>query len=320
VYVCLVCDPAAVTDITENTDSENENEDTAASSDGNYSEEEEARPAVEAKKSLYDKTLCCFYCKKILKRKMLRHLRRVHANEAEVAEALVCKDRQQRILEITQLTNLGNFNHNCKVIEAGVGDLIVKKDTLKDVPLQDKIDAYLPCVYCCAFYMKQYLWRHLSCCRCKQLADDVSTRNIVGRSRLMLRGSVGNKTLGVDPVFKKEVLDSMRFDEVTRTALNDEVILKYGKSLHRRLGRSKSRANDIAQRMRKLARVMLHTKATGSVSSPSEADENIPSEADENFPSEENIHVSDNLTVGLNDCGSEDSCDLFLTGVYMDCV
>jgi len=297
VYACLASDTAAVNDVY------NENEDTAAGSDGNDSEEDEARPAVKAWKRSYDRLSCCFYCKKILKRKMLRHLTNVHANEAEVAEALACKDKQRRILGIARLTNLGNFNHNCKVIEAGKGDLIVARESVQVMSLQDKIDVCLPCVYCCAFHTRNNLWRHVQNCRFKPSTDDIGTTDIVRQCRLLLQSSVKTKISSVDdvPDFKQEVLKSMRFDEVTRTVLNDEMILKYGRSLHQRLVQSKSRCYTISQCMRKLARLMLCineitesrqcklslseclsasyfdtvVKATSSLGSPSEAAENI---------------------------------------------
>jgi len=325
VSVCLVSDSEATTHITEYTDNDvyNENEDTAAGSDGNDSEEDETRPAVKVRKRSYDRLSCCFYCKKILKRKMLRHLTNVHANEAEIAEVLACKDKKRRILGITQLTNLGNFNYNCKVIEAGEGDLIIGRVTKKNMSLQQIIDAYLPCAYCFVFYMKSDLWRHVNKCRFKPSEDDTSTR--------MLQGAVRNKTLSVDPVFKEELLDSMRSDEVTQTVLNNELIMKYGTSLYRRLGRSK--AHDISRRLQQLARLISSKKGRPmcSLCSPlgdenisSGGAENIPSEAAENtteiIPSEENVDVSDSPTIGLNSCGSEESCDLYMTGVYMDCV
>ena len=261
VSVCLASDPASVMHITESTDYDSEeDEDTAA---GNDSEENEARPAVKARKRSYDRVSCCFYCKKMIKMNMPRHLRRVHSQETEVAEVLVCKDKHRRMLGFMWLTCRGNFNHNCTVIEAGKGDVIIGRGMKKgtSMSLQDKIDAYLPCVYCCVFYTKQHLWRHVPNCHFKPSGDDMSTKNYVRRCLLMLQGAVKNKTLGVDPVFKKEIVDLMRSDEVTQTVLNDDLIVKYGKTLHQRLGRSKNRANDISQHMRQLARLMLRINA-----------------------------------------------------------
>ena len=51
----------------------------------------------------------------------------------------------------------------------------------------------------------------------------------------------------------------MRRDKITATLSNDELILRYGRTLHRRLDRNS--ANDISQRMQQLARLMIHINA-----------------------------------------------------------
>ena len=67
------------------------------------------------------------------------------------------------------------------------------------------------------------------------------------------------KTCNVDDEFKEQVLQTMRGDEITATVSNDELILRYGRTLHRRLGRN--RANDISQCMRQLARLTIRVNA-----------------------------------------------------------
>jgi len=71
--------------------------------------EKKARP--------YDRTACCFYCKKMVKLNMPRHLIHVHGHETEAAKVLSCKYKQQKRLELVRLTNRGNFNYNCRLIE-----------------------------------------------------------------------------------------------------------------------------------------------------------------------------------------------------------
>ena len=117
--------------------------------------------------------------------------------------------------------------------------------------LDEKIGRYLPCVHCCAFYMKHDLWRHAQHCRFKEGTSNI---NVVGRASIMLQGAT-NKTFKVNGPFEQQVLQSMRQDEIMQTVLNDDVIIKYGRNLHQRLGRN--RAHDISQRMRQLARLIL---------------------------------------------------------------
>ena len=150
------------------------------------------------------------------------------------------------------LTNRGNFKHNCNVIERGQADLIVGRQSTKPMTLSQKIQSYLPCVYCCVLYMKHDLWRHAQKCRFRCL-DDMTCNSILVHSTMMLRGAVDIKS-HVNDRFKADVLQGMRNDYITNIVLGDEIILKYGQHLHQRLGRN--RAHDISQRMRQLARLM----------------------------------------------------------------
>jgi len=45
-------------------------------------------------------------------------------------------------------------------MESGEGELIVGREANKEMTLREKIDAYLPCAYCCVMYLKHDLWRH----------------------------------------------------------------------------------------------------------------------------------------------------------------
>jgi len=203
----------------------------------------------------YDRTMVCFYCDKTIKLNMPRHLRRVHGNEPDVARLLACRDAEEQKLGFARITNRGNFKHNCTVIETGEGDLIVGRQPTKTLTLSDKIQSYLPCVHCCVMFLKHDLWRHAQNCRFKPSADDTNPSNVVVLSRMMLRGAVQiRNSTTVNQGFKNEVLKGMRNDDITTVVLGDEIILKYGQSLHQRLG--KNRAHDISQRMRQLGRLV----------------------------------------------------------------
>ena len=200
----------------------------------------------------YDRTMVCFYCDKVIKLNMPRHLKRVHSDEADVARLLACSSAEEKKLGFARLTNRGNFKHNCNVIESGQGDLIVGRQSTKPMTLSQKIQSYLPCIYCCVLYMKHDLWRHAQKCRFR-CPDDMTCNSILIHSRMMLRGAVDIK-LDVNDKFKADVLQGMRNDCITKIVLGDAIILKYGQHLHQRLGRN--RAHDISQRMRQLARLI----------------------------------------------------------------
>ena len=202
----------------------------------------------------YDKQMACMYCNKLIKLNMPRHLVRAHGSEFEVAKLLAYSNKNQKLLGFARLTNRGNFLHNYRVMESGEGELIVGREANKEMTLREKIDAYLPCAYCCVMYLKHDLWRHAKRCRFRT-ADNTTAHSIVGKSRMIVRGALNQDTANVDQKFRCDILEGMRSDEVTDVVMSDALILKYGADLYLQLGRI--RAHDISQRMRQLARLLM---------------------------------------------------------------
>ena len=199
-------------------------------------------------KRKYDKTLACVFCHKLLKMKIKRHLRTVHKDEPEVARLMKLSDAKEADLGFARLRARGNFNHNTDALESGRGSLIVsRRARLKRSPRK-----YLPCVHCLNMFLSKDLYRHSRRCPVKKASDPSVKEAVKTASRYLLSGVVNSY---VSPKFKTEVLDNMRHDDISKTCEKDEIILRFGLSLHARLGRR--RANDISQRMRQLGRLLI---------------------------------------------------------------
>lgn len=139
----------------------------------------------------------------------------------------------------------GIFNHNVAVLKEKAGVFYVARSSDKSHYVED----YLPCCHCQQFIIKRELYRH--CRRCKLRSDD-QPRHYAADGRLILDGALlANRS--VPKSFTSQVLTRMRDDTLTKVVKNDISIMKFGASLLRKLG--PKRANDIAQRMRQLARL-----------------------------------------------------------------
>ena len=204
----------------------------------------------------YDKELCCYFCQRMFKHKIKRHLVSVHKNEPEVVSILSKSKSDQKLL-FSSLVHRGNFNHNVQVLELGTGLLIVGRRPKTPA----KVDDYLPCIYCLAFYLGKDLHAHTSVCQHNSDVGDKSkneNKNILGKARMLLAGALHQDFATMSDVFRREVFDTMRIDEVSRYVRTDDLIIKYGATLHRRHG--KNRCHDISQKMRHLARLVLAVK------------------------------------------------------------
>lgn len=74
-------------------------------------------PTYEGKdnKRNYSKDDYCFYCKKKFTSKISKHILTVHSEETEVAQAIL-KSKNDRTDILYKLQQLGNYQHNTKVI------------------------------------------------------------------------------------------------------------------------------------------------------------------------------------------------------------
>lgn len=173
---------------------------------------------------------CAFCCKMVFQ--MPRHLKRVHRDVPEVANA----DSQS----LRKIIGVGIFKHNIEVLKAGRGQLIVSRSSTGNRIAED----YVPCKFCLNFFLKDDLYRH---CRTCVLNDDKKQHSFVADGILLLDGAIDQN---IPMRLSAKILSKMRRDSVTDTVKSDDLL---GNSLLKKLG--PRRAHSIAQKMRQLAKL-----------------------------------------------------------------
>lgn len=73
----------------------------------------------------YNKKHVCFYCE-ISQAKLPRHLQSAHSDESAVRDWMGETNITLKNAKLTKIRNLGNHINNCKVLEEGRGELLVK--------------------------------------------------------------------------------------------------------------------------------------------------------------------------------------------------
>jgi len=157
------------------------------------------------KKRKYNKVLACFYCGKLLKMKMQRHLISVHKNEREVAELLAVEGPKLRCVGFARLRNRGNFNHNTTVLESRSGSLVCARKTRRFRSPRK----YLPCVHCLSMFLAKDLLNHTRRCPMNRSSGDDGTtrRSVRGSARCILDGVLKGSELRVPAKFRSEILE-----------------------------------------------------------------------------------------------------------------
>ena len=211
---------------------------------------------------LYDKKQACFYCSKLYP-KIARHYTTVHVNEKEVIKGLAYpKKSKERKKQLEKLRLMGNYHHNLKVLETRVGDLIVVRRPTEEETLSP--EDFLPCSFCLAFIRRNELWRHCKTCQFKpqhtnQDEEDKKWGNVQEKSKLMLMSNLKPKQ---SPLLQK-VFASMKMDETSLVARNDDIISNYGAIQAERLG--PEHFHEISQGMRQLARLLIQLRTDNTV-------------------------------------------------------
>lgn len=203
---------------------------------------------------MYNKKQYCLYCE-IGVGKIARHLERAHHNEPDVARALSFpKGSKERRMHLEHLRNRGNFAHNVEVLNAGVGNLVSRKQPKQDSQAQN----FLHCVYCQGLFNKKLLWRHVKICKFKP--SDVPQKP--GKTRVQaLSAFAVPPPPGVKIEFWK-LLNNMVQDDVYIAVKSDVCIMEYGEHLYNRLGYDVGKHEYIRQKLRELGRLLVCSRKT----------------------------------------------------------
>ena len=200
---------------------------------------------------VYDKKFYCLFCKSA-QSKLPRHLTNKHRDEKEVQLYMQEKDTKLKNDIIKKLRNLGNHQHNMKVIRENKGSLMVKYRPAD----ADQSEEYIPCEYCYGYYKSSELWKHVKRCTLATCSSSLRSRRVVQSSRLLLpvpqEASEGLKA----------VLATLSSDDVSRIVKSDSLILKLGEKMFKRHGHDKEQYSILRTRMRELARLLRSLRHT----------------------------------------------------------
>eukprot|EP00057_Strongylocentrotus_purpuratus_P015041 XP_011669515.1 PREDICTED: uncharacterized protein LOC100890715 isoform X2 [Strongylocentrotus purpuratus] len=203
-------------------------------------------------KRVYNKHQACYYCGQ-LKTKISKHLLVCHCDETEVAHiAALPRNSKERQIEFELLRNKGNYYHNIKVLNTSEGELIlVRRPGDKDIFDQED---YGPCPYCLGFFKRNDLWKHTKyLCHGKDCEETtISAGQIKLESDLLLDKGSGASA------YVKEVLATMKDDDITMIVKNDPLIIQLGNREGRKCTGvdSQKRKHYVSQEMRRVGRLL----------------------------------------------------------------
>ncbi|KAJ8313449.1 hypothetical protein KUTeg_008999, partial [Tegillarca granosa] len=200
---------------------------------------------------------CSYYILVTPTTNLRRHLFRKHSTEYDVAMVMKHPKRsKQREKGLEKLRHLGNFYHNCKVMELGKGELVVAKRPSKGIEVSYK--DFVPCVYCKGFFVACDIWRHYKNCN---FADNItiddeecrvmSSHGTLKASRI-LAASVELDSTGK---FAAQIFGTMRNDTISAVCKGDKIISVLGTRLFMKKGHQ--HLNYVRAKMREIARILI---------------------------------------------------------------
>ena len=92
------------------------------------------------------------------------------------------KDSKERNDMLKKLRNIGNFQHNAKVIREQKGSLLVKYRPSRGHDTAE----YHPCEFCYGYYKSSDLWKHAKRCTLAPSSSNTKSRRVVQPSRQLL--------------------------------------------------------------------------------------------------------------------------------------
>lgn len=157
------------------------------------------------------KDSCCF-CSKVIKQKLYRHFKLVHAEEIIIREAFKLSSGKRTII-FKKLKGFGNYLHN--VNPNCLDPIVLRRPSLNegDKPFSD----YLPCYNCLEFVSTEGLRHHqLSCIGLN------SSKNCIKKGRALLPTAHEITSARV-----RKFLKEMKKDEIVELIEKDEIIMLY---------------------------------------------------------------------------------------------
>jgi len=172
---------------------------------------------------------------------------------ADDVKVLIGNDSPQvKDRKFLELRGKGDFYHNMAVLKTG-GELVLwRRPNADDVVT---VEDYIPCKFCLSFIMRHDMWKHVKTCPLK--TQEAPEQDLIAQANLIL---YSNKyCTGATRELKELILSGMLKDQVTEVVIKDQLICTYGSFLLQSSGIKRS--NEISQRMRILARLVLRLRA-----------------------------------------------------------
>lgn len=156
---------------------------------------------------------------------------------------------------IAKLKNLGDYNHNVKVVQQKYGNFVVLRRPKNYIP---KYTGFLPCVRCLGFVQIHMLGHHEKVCGLKKEGE----KNL-GQVTLKQRGQFKMmQDIGVHSFEMKSLLSKMKLDPIGLVVREDPVILELGQLLLDRKNIKAEAIDSAKQQMRTLARILIEMRRT----------------------------------------------------------
>lgn len=151
-----------------------------------------------------------------------------------------------------KLRNLGNYQHNIKVLKNG-GELIrsrrISKKTADRLSLiKDLSTAFLPCEHCLGFFNRREFCRYVKDCDAKSHVSDQKYKKVIANSLLLLPTKEE-----VSKEFSNNTLNDMKTGTVKTCVFENDLLLKYGSKLYEKYKIHSRMKNYVREKLRLLA-------------------------------------------------------------------
>ena len=157
-------------------------------------------------------------------------------------------DRQKHL---TLLRNMGNHQHNKKVMKDGRG--VIEVVYRKNLSEQSTIDDYVRCTHCFGWLSKDDLWKHVARCPWNNHKKKKGIKHVKAGTLLKPVPIETSKQV-------REVLDSLQVDQVSTVIKGDSLLRTYGERLMVKHGHDQDKHPYVRSKLHEMARLLLEIR------------------------------------------------------------
>ena len=192
---------------------------------------------------------------KLFSHRLSEHLRHVHMDEPEVAQAYSFKATKERELALQLIRNKGNLKYSLSHPEDIIPVRFPKGGNLSGLK-------YLPCPHCRGLYKESCFWRHAKSCPHKPKDDERKKIMVAAEASVMMASASCSSTLASEEAIQIVADLCITQDSIGEVVLRDKLLIRFAKVLRDKLGLR--RKHDISQRCRQLSRLLIQIKSQES--------------------------------------------------------